>query len=144
MKKLIVFLCAAVVAASAIADDVHGKATADGIGNVLSLLPGTCEQVTTNAVYCYEVTKITYEPCACPDGIPGCLAMHMRKVEKREYIRVDIEDRMEVDGHSYVPVIVKGSIMWMHAAACRCLAELHRKEKARRGKGSGHGRSANP
>ena len=144
MKKLIVFLCAAVVAASSIADDVHVKATADGVVTVPPILPGTCEQVTTNAVYCYEGTKITYEPCACPDGIPGCLAMHMRKVEKKEYIRVEVEDRMEVDGHSYALVIAKGNFMWMHAAACRCMAELYHKERARHGKGSGHGRSANP
>lgn len=85
--------------------------------------------VITNMVFCYEITTAHWEPCACPDGIIGCAVMHTKKMESKQYIPIRLADRAEVGGCDYVPIIVKGTCVWMHAADCRCFREQHRKEK---------------
>ena len=99
--------------------------------------------VTTNMVFCYEVTTARWEPRSCPDGIVGCAVQHMEKVESKQYIPVRLDDRVEVDGCDYVPIIVKGKCIWMHAADCRCLWEQHRKEKEERKRKARNGTAAN-
>jgi hypothetical protein len=49
---------------------------------------GSCaflENVTTNTVVMRVVTRRWYEPCACPDGIAGCAALHTRLMEEHTY-----------------------------------------------------------
>ena len=113
----------------------------NGIPNDLQihLVDPTAITVTTNMVYCYEVTTTHWEPRSRP--IVGGTVLGMERVESKQYIPVSLVDRAEVGGCDYVPIIVKGKGIWMHAADCRCLREQHRKEKEERKRNDGFSKS---
>lgn len=145
MKKVIMIIYALMAAFAVVAQELirpsnfvssgtESLNVTNGIPNDLQthLVDPTAITVTTNMVHCYEVTTTHWEPRSCPDGIVGCAVLHMEKVESKQYIPVSLVDRAEVGGCDYVPIIVKGKGILMHAADCRCLREQHRKEKEER------------
>jgi len=50
----------------------------------------TAKIVTTNVVLMSKVTTTWYEPCACPDGNPGCAVLHTRLVREVKYEPIEL------------------------------------------------------
>lgn len=133
MKKLIMMLAALMAAFAVVAQEPIRPITSVSSGteslNVTKGIPDdlwvhfgdpNAIAVITNMVFCYEVTTAHWEPCACPDGKIGCTVLHLTKIEDKQYIPIRLADRAEVGGCDYVPIIVKGKCIWMHAADCKC------------------------
>lgn len=83
MKKLIVVICAAAMAALALAEPAAVDIVTNGIPADEMFAPTT----VTNLVIAYEIVESRMEPCACPDGYVGCLAQHFRRVTDTRYER---------------------------------------------------------
>lgn len=83
MKKLIVVICAAAMAALAFAEPAAVGIVTNGIPADEMFAPTT----VTNLVIAYEIVESRMEPCACPDGYVGCLAQHFRRVTDTRYER---------------------------------------------------------
>lgn len=83
MKKLIVVICAAAMAALALAEPAAVGIVTNGIPADEMFAPTT----VTNLVIAYEIVESRMEPCACPDGYVGCLAQHYRRVTETRYER---------------------------------------------------------
>lgn len=83
MKKLIVVICAAAMAALALAEPAAVGIVTNGIPADEMFAPTT----VTNLVIAYEIVESRMEPCACPDGYVGCLAQHFRRVTDTRYER---------------------------------------------------------
>lgn len=156
MKKLIMMLAALMAAFAVAQEPIRPTTFVSPLAESLNVTNGIPDDlwthfgdpnaiaVTTNMVFCYEVTTAHWEPCACPDGKIGCAVLHMKKVEDKQYIPIRLADRAEVGGCDYVPILVKGRCIWMHAADCRCLREQHRKEKEERRRKAKNGNASNP
>lgn len=90
MKKLIVVICAAAMAAF-----VNSQEYLTLTGTVVTnASPAICESymdvvlsptAVTNLVIAYEIVESRMEPCACPDGYAGCLVQHYRRVSGTRY-----------------------------------------------------------
>ena len=81
MKKLIVVICAAAMAALALAEPAAVGIVTNGIPADEMFAP----TAVTNLVIAYEIVESKMVQCACPDGYEGCLAAHYRRVSETRY-----------------------------------------------------------
>lgn len=86
MKKLIVVICAAAMAALSLMADCGVQVCATN-GVQVCATDVFAPTVTTNLVIAYEIVESKMVRCACPDGYEGCLAAHYRRVSETRYER---------------------------------------------------------